>query len=705
MVSLLAINSLGNAQRIDSQQPGQAEELLAQAEAVAVVHLEAEPSSCEIALGRVSCLVQATIVEPIKADKLHAGDLLRFTATFDYNFGSRKSVVDLEALWVTFLKHYPDCSDARTLLEVCGGWQLVDHRNGLQRATPELLDEIRDLLAAAQAPELAWEFDVPAEIRRAELSIGEDCIVLTTDYGVSVLNLDGRLRWERSFKSINRWMTAERSTAPAGCEWVAVVGRPEYRYVWVLTANGGGHYFRTRGTPEGVAIAHRGDRIAIGTAGGHLYILDSRARLIHDRDLGSAIIADLAFSKDDRHLIVTDGDTGVYTREGEPVWQPREYSRLAASADLSWFLGSREAPHGPAAGVAAVLNRDGISVWSRYGNGPKGAMAPDGSFFVISDNVCRDGWLCLGEDVVEGFQAMRPDGTLIASGSRPAGEVLAVADDSQSFLQMSSAADDAIVCLSRGGAILWQLPKQPYRDRIQAIRGDLGALLLSTQTFSRKGALRFYVRATAGDDSQSPSSPLVQQTVGSIRRSAVDAHPTARQCLTDAEKNKWLTACAWAVHLSRRFPRVDSPRDPWAVVESSDSLFEAEDHLAERLVDACFRLLEKPVAVSREIEDTLARIGWPPQACSRHVLTSWLAKCVQDAEALRPGTPRRVLLETFQEEGGLYSREWRTFIHKSCGMLKIHVTFSPARGVPGDSEHPDDEIETVTPYIGSFVVD
>ncbi len=175
-----------------------------------------------------------------------------------------------------------------------------------------------------------------------------------------------------------------------------------------------------------------------------------------------------------------------------------------------------------------------------------------------------------------------------------------------------------------------------------------------------------------------------------------------RRCQTDAEKNEWLTACAWAVRLARQPPKVDTPRDPWAVLEDSDRLFWAEDHLAERLVDACFRLLEEPGALSRVKEESLTRIGWPPQTCSADVLASWLSECVQDAETLLPGTSRRVLLEKFQTEGGISSTTWRTFIHRRCGMLKIRVTFSPARGETGDSEHADDEVETVSPYIGFF---
>ncbi len=173
-------------------------------------------------------------------------------------------------------------------------------------------------------------------------------------------------------------------------------------------------------------------------------------------------------------------------------------------------------------------------------------------------------------------------------------------------------------------------------------------------------------------------------------------------CRTDAEKNEWLTACAWAAYHTRQPSKTDVRQDPWAVLEDSNRVFEAEDHLAERFVDTCFRLREKPVALPQEKEDSLIRLGWPRRACPREVLTNWLATCVLDAEALRPGTSRRILLESFRTEGGISSPSERNFIHKRCGMLKIRVTFSPAHGETGDSEHADDDVETVLPFIGFF---
>jgi hypothetical protein len=343
-----------------------------------------------------------------------------------------------------------------------------------------------------RTPRLAWERDLPGGLRSAELSAGEDCIVVTTSTAVSVLNLDGSLRWKRTFARINQWMTAERAAAPAGCDWVAVVGDPSYKYAWVMGRKGSVHFFQTKGTPEGVAVSHGGDRIAVGTAGEHLYLLDQQARLLFHRQFGYGAIS-LAFSTTDSHLIVSSGSVGLYTRDGEPVWLSQAGDRLSASTDLKWFLVSGESNHGPANGSIILLDQNGKIVWRREGNGPKGVMSPGGSYFVVTDYECPPKAICYGEDVVAGFQVLRPDGGQISRRSWPNGEVIAIADDGLSFLQTAHGEREGIYCLSPEGDLLWSLPGLTYGEEVRELR-DLSAFLVLAFGPAEKTHLRFYVR-------------------------------------------------------------------------------------------------------------------------------------------------------------------------------------------------------------------
>jgi hypothetical protein len=354
------------------------------------------------------------------------------------------------------------------------------------------------LILAAQVaaePRLAWELVVPGEVRDAAFSAGEDCVVLTTDAGVSVVELDGEVRWERRFASVNRWMTAERGAAPAGCGWVAAIGGPAYKYAWVLAASGAGRYFRTHGSPVAIAVSRDGDRLAVGTASGHLQVLDAGGRLVRDRDLGNGLVEDLDFAPDDAHLVVTRGLTGVYTRDGERVWDSGGWAALSASDDLRRLLVHSRAPHGPASGHVAILERDGTRVWQRHGNGPQGGVAPDGAFVVITDFACGAGELCLGEDAVPGFQVLRPDGTPIEASPSPVGELVAVADDA--FLLRAWGTPESVVAISSAGEVLWRLPLPASGGRPLAARRDLGALLVAGAPHSAPSYLRLYLLAGA----------------------------------------------------------------------------------------------------------------------------------------------------------------------------------------------------------------
>lgn len=179
-----------------------------------------------------------------------------------------------------------------------------------------------------------------------------------------------------------------------------------------------------------------------------------------------------------------------------------------------------------------------------------------------------------------------------------------------------------------------------------------------------------------------------------------------RSCSADESKNEWLLACAWAVRedRSREVPDPSQPRDPWSILENSNKVFMADDHLADRFVDRCVAL--------GKADPSPGEGDWPKLAsfqglsrsagCDAGALKAWLAKCVAEAESLAPGGRRSELLERFRVEGGIYHPCDRTFLHRRCEMLKIEVTFRCLEGDWDAEEEPEDEVETVEPYIGFF---
>lgn len=159
----------------------------------------------------------------------------------------------------------------------------------------------------------------------------------------------------------------------------------------------------------------------------------------------------------------------------------------------------------------------------------------------------------------------------------------------------------------------------------------------------------------------------------------------------ESQRNQWVDACASVIGEASQPPPSSQPRDPWSIIERTDIVFGPDKNLAESFFEKCSVLL--------------GQRSWPSDRCPKTFLIQWLEGCVADARALTPGAPRSVLLETFTTEGGIYTSEQRTFVHRRCTMLKIDVTFSPTRGETRDSEHPDDEVETVTPFLGDSVAD
>jgi hypothetical protein len=87
--------------------------------------------------------------------------------------------------------------------------------------------------------------------------------------------------------------------------------------------------------------------------------------------------------------------------------------------------------------------------------------------------------------------------------------------------------------------------------------------------------------------------------------------------------------------------------------------------------------------------------------------TEWVLKSMQRMETVKVGMTRADLLKVFEEEGGLSTREWRTYVYRGCIYFKVDVKFQPVgegAGALGESER-DKIVEISRPYIDYSVVD
>ncbi len=87
--------------------------------------------------------------------------------------------------------------------------------------------------------------------------------------------------------------------------------------------------------------------------------------------------------------------------------------------------------------------------------------------------------------------------------------------------------------------------------------------------------------------------------------------------------------------------------------------------------------------------------------------TLWVTKIMLQAEKIHPGMLRKDLDADFKTEGGISTRSQQAYVSKSCGIIKIMVTFKVVK--PNDDtdyEDPEDVIVAVSqPYLQWSIMD
>jgi len=325
-------------------------------------------------------------------------------------------------------------------------------------APPARSQEIKEAL-------LAWERPVGTRVVALAVSPDGRCVVAETTTEIVMFGGDGEVRWRRPH--LNPWMAAsaengwEHAVAVApGCRWMIVAGSENYHYVWLLGADGQPRaHIATPGTPQSVAISHRGDAMVVGTAAGHLLFANSQAQLLRDTKFKWGVFKAVEFSPDDALVLtsVAGYTVGLFTRDGETVWT-REggYINVWPTADWERFVVKTTPWHGIPIDAVDILARDGKVIWQRQSILAAAVqMADDGSRFVVSSALGPD-----DDDFLEYASSRIAPITLDRYGNALPAESHSAEEVPPAGWAgrcVSKGYDQPLVCRDRNGKALWQV--------------------------------------------------------------------------------------------------------------------------------------------------------------------------------------------------------------------------------------------------------
>jgi hypothetical protein len=86
--------------------------------------------------------------------------------------------------------------------------------------------------------------------------------------------------------------------------------------------------------------------------------------------------------------------------------------------------------------------------------------------------------------------------------------------------------------------------------------------------------------------------------------------------------------------------------------------------------------------------------------------TMWIEKAIRQIEEIRPGMTRADVVRVMTTEGGLSSREQRTYVYQGCPYIKVDIRFKAIGPTDEFQESAKDEVVSVSgPYLGFSVMD
>ncbi|MDB5970777.1 MAG: hypothetical protein JWQ90_3227 [Hydrocarboniphaga sp.] len=215
------------------------------------------------------------------------------------------------------------------------------------------------------------------------------CFAVVTREGVAVLDPTGQPRWSKPH--VNRWLATEVGAVAAspGCRWVALAGGSGYRYVWFLNQRGMAysHAPVSVGSTTALAVNHRGDTLAVGTAAGHLFLMDPKGSMLKDIRFSERLDG-LVYSPDDTMLLASGGllTAGLLSAQGVPLWTRELGAWITITPNNVWtrFLVVGMPGHGSDVGSLELVTREGKTLWEKAVTAPRVEKASDARGFIVS---------------------------------------------------------------------------------------------------------------------------------------------------------------------------------------------------------------------------------------------------------------------------------------------------------------------------------
>jgi hypothetical protein len=340
-------------------------------------------------------------------------------------------------------------------------------KTGLEIAASTLLlfgSMIEGAMAEARPPgnslQAVWELNLGKPINGIALSSRGSCVAIATDDEVDVRDRTGHSVWKWNFRSTNRYIVANNVAVSPSCDMVAFNGDPSYRYTWISYRDGRRIPLRSKATPLGLAISHRGNLVAVGTGGGALSLYSADGKLRWKRVLmnGYFIAADLSFSEDDG-AIVSQMASAIVSINGDIKWANPSSGNMHAARDLKTFVVSGQPGHGPGIGYIIALDQDGKKLWSKFSSSPEPAISPSGDKIAswVNKNQApseEDGYH--SEDQEQEFQILSRRGDVLktlAIDGRPLGF-----SSDERYLLMLMMYPSELSLIDLEGKHLWEIP-------------------------------------------------------------------------------------------------------------------------------------------------------------------------------------------------------------------------------------------------------
>jgi hypothetical protein len=221
----------------------------------------------------------------------------------------------------------------------------------------------------------------PSQLLMVSVAVADEgrCFAIAGGGEAEVLDKAGKSLWKWNYRAVSRLIVPGALALSPGCDAIALAGDSGYKYVWLAERQGRALPLplNLSSTPLGVAFAHNGERIAIGTGSGLIALVTKGGKVLWKRTVGVVLPEQMSFSADDQYVLIREGGAGVLRIDGSLLWSEGAFG-MNASKDLRTFVSWSEPPHGPGAGNVTVLDGAGKEIWSRLSQDPGAVVVPAG---------------------------------------------------------------------------------------------------------------------------------------------------------------------------------------------------------------------------------------------------------------------------------------------------------------------------------------